>query len=67
MHVAIDDDATRLAYAEVLTSDERGSTAVAFLRRAIEWFARHGVHVERVLTDNGSAHIEPDRLPRGPV
>jgi transposase InsO family protein len=54
VHIAID-DATRLAYAEVL-ADERASTAVAFLRRALAFFARHGVSVERVMTDNGSAY-----------
>src|SRR4051812_36649243 len=55
VHVAID-DATRLAYAEVL-SDERGLTAVGFLRRAVAFFERHGFEVERVLTDNGSPYI----------
>jgi transposase InsO family protein len=55
VHVAVD-DATRLAYAEVLR-DERAATAVAFLRRAAAFFKRHGVIVERVLTDNGSAYI----------
>jgi transposase InsO family protein len=54
VHVAID-DATRLAYAEVLP-DENASTAVAFLRRAIEFYARHGITVERVITDNGSPY-----------
>jgi transposase InsO family protein len=54
VHVAVD-DATRLAYAEVLT-DERATSAVAFLRRAVAFFARHGVHVQRLLTDNGSAY-----------
>jgi transposase InsO family protein len=54
VHVAID-DATRLAYAEVLP-DEKATSAVAFLGRAIESFARHGIHVQRVLTDNGSAY-----------
>ena len=54
VHVAID-DATRLAYAEVLP-DEKASTAVAFLRRAIEFYARHGITVERVITDNGSPY-----------
>jgi transposase InsO family protein len=54
VHIAID-DATRLAYAEVL-SDERATSAVAFLRRAITFYARHGITVERVLTDNGSAY-----------
>src|SRR5439155_9111028 len=55
VHIAID-DCTRLAYAEVL-SDERASTAIGFLQRAVEFFNRHGVPVERVLTDNGSAYI----------
>ena len=55
VHIAID-DYSRLAYAEVL-QDERGATAVAFLRRAIRFFARHGIRVERVITDNGSAYI----------
>jgi hypothetical protein len=51
VHIAID-DATRLAYAEVL-SDEKAITAVGFPRRAIAFFQRHGVTAERVLTDNG--------------
>ena len=55
VHVAID-DYSRLAYAEVL-ADERASTAIGFLQRAIAFFARHGITVERVLTDNGSAYI----------
>jgi transposase InsO family protein/transposase len=54
VHVAID-DATRLAYAEVL-GDEKASTAIAFLGRALEFYARHGITVERVMTDNGSAY-----------
>jgi len=55
IHIAID-DATRLAYAEVL-HDEKAVTAVAFLRRAIAFFASYGIHVERVLTDNGSPYV----------
>jgi transposase InsO family protein len=54
-HVAID-DFTRLAYVEVL-DDERATTAIGFLRRALSFFAGHGVQVERVMTDNGSAYI----------
>jgi transposase InsO family protein len=54
VHVAID-DCTRLAYAEVL-SDERASTAIAFLRRAVAFYRRHGITVERLITDNGSAY-----------
>jgi transposase InsO family protein len=54
VHIAID-DCTRLAYAEVLP-DEKATTAIAFLRRAVAFFERHGVQVERLLTDNGSAY-----------
>src|SRR5262249_4482693 len=57
VHVAVD-DYSRLAYAEVLP-DERASTAIGFLRRAVRFFARHGITVERVLTDNGSAYVSP--------
>jgi transposase InsO family protein len=54
VHVAID-DCTRLAYAEVL-ADEKATTAIAFLRRAVAFFERHGFRVERLMTDNGSAY-----------
>jgi transposase InsO family protein len=54
VHVAID-DCSRLSDAEVL-ADERGETVAAFLRRARRWYARRGVRIERVLTDNGSAY-----------
>jgi len=54
VHIAID-DCTRLAFAEVL-ADEKATTVVAFLRRAIAFFARHGMPVEQLLTDNGSAY-----------
>jgi transposase InsO family protein len=55
VHIAID-DATRLAYAEVL-SDEKAATAIGFLRRAIDFYRRHGIEVEQLITDNGSAYI----------
>ncbi len=54
VHVAIDDH-TRLAYAEVLP-DERTGTCAGFLTRAAAWFARHGVTVRRVLTDNAKSY-----------
>jgi transposase InsO family protein/transposase len=54
VHVAID-DATRLAYVEVLV-DEKATTAVAFLRRAVAFYAARGVRVEAVMTDNGGAY-----------
>jgi transposase InsO family protein len=54
VHVCVD-DATRLAYAELLP-DELGATAAGFLRRAVAWFASMGVTVERVLSDNGACY-----------
>jgi transposase InsO family protein len=54
VHVAID-DASRLAYVEVL-GDETGVTVTKFLWRALAWFRRHGIRVRRVLTDNGSGY-----------
>jgi len=54
VHVAID-DYSRLAYAEVL-ADEKAATAVGFLRRAVAFYRRHGIKVERVLSDNGSCY-----------
>jgi transposase len=54
VHVCVD-DYSRLAYAEVLPN-ERATTAIAFLRRARSWFDRHGVSVQAVMTDNGSAY-----------
>jgi len=55
VHIAVD-DYSRLAYAEVL-EDEKAATAIGFLRRANAFYARHGIRVERVLTDNGSAYV----------
>jgi transposase InsO family protein len=54
VHVCVD-DATRLAYVEVL-GDEQATTAIAFLKRAVAFYRRHGIAVERVMTDNGSAY-----------
>ncbi len=56
LHVAID-DATRLAFAEVLP-DETAESCIGFLRRAFAFFARHGIErIERVMSDNGAAYI----------
>jgi transposase InsO family protein len=54
VHVAVD-DTSRLAYVEIL-DDERGATCVSFLRRAVAWFAAHGITVQRVMTDNGTGY-----------
>lgn len=55
VHVCVD-DASRLAYVEVLT-DERGLTAVGFLDRAVAWFAERGITVRQVMTDNGAPYL----------
>jgi transposase InsO family protein len=54
LHVCID-DASRLAYTEILPSERKEDTT-AFLERALVWLGRHGVSVQRVMTDNGSAY-----------
>lgn len=55
VHVAIDDH-SRLGYAETL-DDERSTTAVGFLRRAVAHYGRLGIRIRRVLTDNGSCYV----------
>jgi len=54
LHVMIDDH-TRLAYAEVL-HDLTAACAIAFLRRAVAWFAERGVRVQSLMSDNGSCY-----------
>lgn len=54
-HVCID-DATRMAYVEVLP-DEKRESVVPFLKRAVAWFKRRGVIVEQLMTDNGPAYL----------
>lgn len=54
LHVCVD-DASRLAYTEILPSERKEDTT-AFLQRALAWLGQHGVTVERVMTDNGSAY-----------
>jgi transposase InsO family protein len=55
VHIAVDDH-SRLAYAEVLP-DEKTQTAIGFLRRAQAFYARYGIRIERLLTDNGPAYV----------
>ncbi len=55
LHVCVDDH-SRLAYTELLP-DEKATTATCFLLRAAGWFQHHGVQVQRVMTDNGSAYV----------
>jgi len=54
VHVCVD-DATRLAYVEVL-ANEQGPTAAGFLRRAVAFYASHGITVQRVMSDNGACY-----------
>jgi transposase InsO family protein len=54
VHVCID-DASRATYVEILSS-ERKRAAIGFLRRAVAWFAKRGITIRRLLTDNGSAY-----------
>jgi transposase InsO family protein len=54
VHVCVD-DATRLAYVEVL-ADEKATTAVSFLRRAVAFYAAHGITVHGVMSDNGACY-----------
>lgn len=54
LHVCVD-DATRLAYTEILT-DEKGETCAGFLLRAAAWYRNLGITPERVMTDNGSGY-----------
>jgi len=54
LHIAID-DRTRLAYAELLP-DEKGATCAGFVRRAVAFYRRHGIRVERVMSDNGCGY-----------
>jgi len=58
VHVAID-DATRLAYVEVL-ADEQKATAIGFLARAVGWFTEQGISCRRILSDNGPAYRSSD-------
>jgi transposase InsO family protein len=54
VHVCVD-DATRVAYCELLPGEDKLWASV-FLHRAAEWFHQLGVGFERVMTDNGSAY-----------
>ena len=55
LHVCVD-DYSRLAYAELLP-DERARSPIAFLRRALAFFAARGIAGQRILTDNGAAYL----------
>jgi len=55
VHIAVD-DATRLAYVEVL-ADEEKPTLIGFLSRAVAWFNCQGIECRRVMSDNGPAYV----------
>ena len=55
VHVAVD-DATRIAYVEVLPN-QTAATTIGFLHRALAWFTSLGITVREVMTDNGSAYV----------
>ena len=55
VHVAID-DASRVSYVEIL-DNERAATSTGFLCRAVDWFAKQGIRIERVMTDNGVGYV----------
>lgn len=58
VHVAID-DASRVAYSQVLP-DEEGLSASAFLRAAVAYYAGMGVTVKEIMTDNGGCYRSRD-------
>ena len=58
LHVCVDDH-SRLAYVETLP-DERATTSIAFLQRAVRWLRKQGIRPERVMTDNGSGYRADD-------
>ena len=54
LHVAIDDH-SRLAFTQLLP-DQKTNTTIAFLQEAIDFYARHGIRIRALLTDNGSSY-----------
>ena len=54
LHVAVDDH-SRMAFTQMLP-DQKAETTIAFLNSAVEFFARHGIGVRALLTDNGSSY-----------
>ena len=53
VHVAIDDH-SRIAYSAIL-ADETAAWAAVFLAQALDYYARLGIRIRRILTDNGPA------------
>ena len=55
VHVCID-DASRVAFSQILPDETQGTAPCAFLKAAVAYYASLGVNVERVMTDNGSCY-----------
>jgi transposase InsO family protein len=55
VHVAVD-DYSRLAFAQVL-ADERADSAIAFLDALLGFYRQHGIQVQAIMSDNGSAYV----------
>jgi len=58
---SIVDDHSRLAYSE-LHRDERATTVVAFVERALAFFESHGIETKRLLSDNAWAYTHSRAL-----
>ncbi len=54
LHVAVDDH-SRMAFTQLLP-DQTAETTIGFLHSAVDFFARHGIGVRALLTDNGSSY-----------
>jgi transposase InsO family protein len=54
LHIAIDDH-SRIAFTRILP-DQKTDSAIAFLKDAVDFFARHGITIRALLTDNGSCY-----------
>ena len=53
---AIVDDYSRLGYAEI-HDDQRATTVVGFLERALAFYAGHGISAKRLMTDNAWSYV----------
>jgi len=49
------DDRTRVSHA-VIMEDETSASCIAAFEQSAAWFARNGIRIERVMTDNGSPY-----------
>ena len=54
LHVAVDNH-SRMAFTQILAG-QKAETTIGFLNSAVEFFARHGIGVRALLTDNGSSY-----------